>query len=90
MKRLITGLDKNLGPYFVALFVGTVFSGLSVLGPTISGNMISAFLENTGSGIHYLILYLMVGLLQIVFSLLDSYACKSFAIKQKAMMRRSA
>lgn len=87
MKRLINGLDKNLGPYLVTLFVGILFSGLSVLGPTISGTMISAFIDNTGSGLHYLILYLLIGLLQIVFCLLDSYAGKRFTIRQKSMMR---
>lgn len=90
MKKLLCGLDKNRGFYFVTLFVGIIFSGLSVLGPTVSGTMISAFLEDAGRGMNYLILYLVIGLFQIAFCLLDSYMGKLFALKQKRLMRENA
>ncbi len=87
MKKLLRSLDKNRGFYFATLFVGIIFSGLSVLGPTISGTMISAFLEDASRGMHYLILYLVIGVLQIVFCLWDSYMGKLFMIRQKQLMR---
>ena len=87
MKKFLRSLDKNRGFYFATLFVGIIFSGLSVLGPTISGTMISAFLEDASRGMHYLILYLVIGVLQIVFCLWDSYMGKLFKIRQKQLMR---
>ena len=90
MKKLLCGLDKNRGFYFVTLFVGIIFSVLSVPGPTVSGTMISAFLEDAGRGMNYLFLYLLIGLFQIAFCLLDSYMGKLFALKQKRHMRENA
>ena len=87
MKNLSNNLSKNRGYFLLTLFVGIIFSGISVLTPTVSGNMITAFTQDTAAGGRFLILYLLVGLCQIVFSLLDAYTGMQFQLRQKRMMR---
>lgn len=87
MRKLLNNLGKNKGYYLGTLLVGIIFSGISVLTPTISGEMITAFTENAAAGSRLLSLYLSAGLCQIVFSLLDAYAGMQFQLRQKRMMR---
>ena len=80
--------NENNRVYFsLTLLVGIIFSGISVLTPTVSGDMITAFTEDSSVGSRFLILYLFVGLCQIVFSLLDAYMGMQFQLRQKQMMR---
>lgn len=87
MKKLLNNLAKNKGYFSLTLLVGIIFSGISVLTPTVSGDMITAFTEDASVGSRFLILYLFVGLCQIVFSLLDAYMGMQFKLRQKRMMR---
>ena len=87
MKKLLNNLAKNKGYFSLTLLVGIIFSGISVLTPTVSGDMITAFTEDASAGSRFLILYLLVGLCQIVFSLLDAYMGMQFQLRQKRMMR---
>lgn len=87
MKNLLNNLAKNKGYFLLTLFVGIIFSGISVLTPTVSGDMITAFTEDVTMGSRFLILYLSVGLCQLVFSLLDAYMGMKFRLRQKRMMR---
>ena len=79
--------ENNRVYYSLTLLVGIIFSGISVLTPTVSGDMITAFTEDSSAGRRFLILYLLVGLCQIVFSLLDAYMGMQFQLRQKRMMR---
>lgn len=80
--------NENNRVYFsLTLLVGIIFSGISVLTPTVSGDMITAFTEDSSVDSRFLILYLFVGLCQIVFSLLDAYMGMQFQLRQKQMMR---
>ena len=80
--------NENNRVYFsLTLLVGIIFSGISVLTPTVSGDMITAFTEDSSVGSRFLILYLFVGLCQIVFSVLDAYMGMQFQLRQKQMMR---
>lgn len=90
MKKLLRGLDKNRGFYFLTLFVGIVFSGVSVLSPTISGKMISAFSNDITKGYKYLALYIGIACVQIGMSVLDGYLGLSFARRQKWLMRKNS
>lgn len=90
MKNLSNNLANNRGYFSLTLLVGIVFSGISVLTPTISGDMITAFAKDAAAGRRFLVLYLFVGLCQIVFSLLDSYMGMQFQLRQKRMMRNNA
>ena len=90
MKNLSNNLANNRGYFSLTLLVGIVFSGISVLAPTISGDMITAFAKDAAAGRRFLVLYLFVGLCQIVFSLLDSYMGMQFQLRQKRMMRNNA
>lgn len=87
MKKLSNNLAKNRGYFLLTLLVGIIFSGISVLTPTVSGDMITAFTKDAFAGSGFLILYLIVGLCQILFSLLDAYMGMQFQLLQKRMMR---
>ena len=89
MKNLSNNLASNRGYFFLTLLVGIMFSGISVLTPTISGDMITAFAKDAAAGRRFLVLYLFVGLCQMVFSLLDSYMGMQFQLRQKRMMRNN-
>ena len=90
MKNLSNNLASNRGYFSLTLLVGIMFSGISVLTPTISGDMITAFTQDAAAGRRFLVLYLFVGLCQMVFSLLDSYMGMQFQLRQKRMMRNNA
>ena len=90
MKNLSNNLASNRGYFSLTLLVGIMFSGISVLAPTISGDMITAFAKDAAAGRRFLVLYLFVGLCQMVFSLLDSYMGMQFQLRQKRMMRNNA
>ena len=62
MKNSWNNLTGNRSYFLSTLLVGILFSGISVLAPTISGDMITAFTENASKGSRFLILYLIVGL----------------------------
>lgn len=87
MKKLSNNLSHNRGYFVLTLWVGIFFSGISILTPTISGEMITAFTEDIAEGKHYLILYIFTGICQIVLAILDEYMVKQFRLRQKQMMR---
>lgn len=87
MKKLSNNLAKNRGYFWLTLLVGIIFSGISVLTPTVSGDMITAFTENIAESKRFLILYLITGICQIIFAILDEYMVKQFQLRQKQMMR---
>lgn len=87
MKRILNNLDRNRGFYVLTLLVGVIFSGISVLTPTISGAMITAYSNDAAAGRRMLVLYLIVGLFQIALSLLDAYMGKQLSLRQKQIMR---
>lgn len=90
MKKLSRNLSVNRGYFILTLLVGILFSGISVVLPTVSGKMITAFTENLSNGARLLMLYLLVGLSQIVFSLLDAFLGYHFQLRQKRVMRKNA
>jgi len=90
MKKLSDGLAENRLYFSLTLLVGIVFSGISVLAPTVSGDMITAFTEDAAAGRRLLILYLFVGLCQIAFSLSDAHMGMQFQLRQKKTMRGNA
>ena len=87
MKGLWNNLEKNRSYYLLTLFVGIVFSGISVLTPAVSGSMVTAFTEDAAAGSRHLVLYLVAAFCQLVFSLLDDYMDMQFRLRQKQMMR---
>ncbi len=87
MRNLSNNLAKNRGYFLLTLLVGIIFSGISVLAPTVSGDMITAFTKDAAAGRRFLVLYLIIGMCQIVFSLLDAYMGMQFQLRQKQMMR---
>ncbi len=89
MKNLIKKLSSNCGYFVLTLFVGVIFSGVSVLTPILAGNMITAFANHTTSGTLFVLLYLTVGLCQILFSWLDNKMSLQFQSRQKRLMRKN-
>ena len=90
MKKLLNDLGKNRGYFLLTLIVGIVFSGISILTPTVSGNMITAFTKNVSDGTRYLILLVICGGVQILLYLADSYFGLQFNLRQKKTMRKNA
>ncbi len=88
MKQLQRNLSYNKGYFALTLAVGILFSGICILVPTIAGEMITAFTEDISVGTWLLVVYLSFGLLQIIFSLLDTYLGMHFQLRQKQMMRK--
>ncbi len=87
MNRIWNNLAKNRGYFFVTLLVGIAFSGISVLTPTISGYMITAFMDDVEVGSRFLVLFLLIGVAQIGLSLLDDYMGMHFKLRQKQVLR---
>lgn len=90
MKKLSRNLSENRGYFAFTLLVGIVFSGISVVLPTVSGEMLSAFVADVSRGFGLLPVFLLVGLAQISFSLLDARMGYHFQIRQKRVMRKNA
>lgn len=89
IKKLLHNLAENKIYFSLTLLVGILFSGISVLAPTVSGDMLTAFTQDAAAGRRLLLLYLLVGLCQIVLSLLDAYMGMQFQLRQKRLMRRA-
>lgn len=89
MKKISENLAQNRAYFLLTLLVGILFSGMSVLTPVISGNMVNAFTKEVSAGERYLLLYLLAGLSQILLSMLDSYMGLQLQIRQKKWMRRN-
>lgn len=87
IEKILNNLAKNRGYFLMTLLVGIIFSGISIIAPTISGKMITALTENYAECLRLVLLYLLVGLCQIIFSLLDAYMGMEFSLRQKKMMR---
>lgn len=82
--------DLNLGYFILTLSTGVLFSGISVIVPSVSGKMISAFAAGASDSRRLLAAFLTAGLAQLVFFLLDGYMSSHFKLRQKCLMRRRA
>lgn len=89
MRKILHNLAENKIYFSLTLLVGILFSGVSVLAPTVSGDMLTAFTQDAAAGRRLLLLYLLVGLCQIALSLLDAYMGMQFQLRQKRLMRRA-
>lgn len=89
-RHLWNSLAENRGHFFLTLFVAVVFSGVSVLTPTVSGKMLTAFTKTPSAGNRYLLLYGLLGLGQVVCCLVDDGMRKRLQRRQKQLMRRQA
>jgi len=83
LKKLLTG-----NRFYMALGIGIVYSAISVLLPTASGNLITSAVSETGISRSAIGIFLGIGILQLVFYMLDLWASDSFKIEQKSGMRR--
>ncbi len=90
MRNLLNKLSENCAYFALTLLVGILFSGISVLTPTFSGKLFTAFVEGDSAWKNFVVLYVCTGLCQILFSLLDTYLGLHFRLRQKQLMRRNA
>lgn len=67
--------------------VGLIFSVISVVAPSISGNLVNAVIYGQGNIRFYLLLLILTYLLLLVFSVADQYIFQLFKIKEKKAMR---
>lgn len=89
MKLLWKHMQDNRHRFVLALSIGVIYTAISVIVPTISGELINGFIGGQPNGMKILFLYLICSALQIVFFLFDEKASKHFDAHQKHMMRRN-
>ena len=75
---------KALTAYVI---VGLIYSVISVVAPSISGDLVNSVIYGEGDIKFYLILLVMTYLFLLVLSVLDQHALMSFKIKEKKAMR---
>jgi len=90
MKNFFRNLSDHSGYFVLTLLTGMIFSGVSVIVPSVSGKMISAFAAGASDSHRLLTAFLIAGLAQLVFFLLDGYMVSHFKLRQKCLMRRRA
>lgn len=90
MKLLWKSLEQNRGLFAGTVFVGLIYSAVSIALPEISGKLVSGFLSDFESGAKILVIYLLFSLFQILLFLLDEKANRSLEIRQKRLMRKNA
>lgn len=86
MKKQKTFLKNKqlLGFYLV---VGVLFSVISVVAPSISGELVNAVIYRQGDVKVYLFLLVLTYILLLLFSIADQYFFQYFQIKEKNAMR---
>lgn len=67
--------------------VGLIYSVISVVAPSISGDLVNSVIYRQGNIKFYLILLILTYLFLLVLSVLDQHAFMSFKIKEKKAMR---
>lgn len=75
---------KALTAYVI---VGLIYSVISVVAPSISGDLVNSVIYGEGDIKFYLILLVLTYLFLLVLSVLDQHALMSFKIKEKKAMR---
>lgn len=90
MKKVWFHLEENHVSFLLTLLIGLLFSAISVIAPTISGNLVTAVITNVSDSSYLLLLFLAISILQIIFSQLDLYASNTLNRKQKLLMRNKA
>lgn len=75
---------KALTAYVI---VGLIYSVISVVAPSISGDLVNSVIYRQGNIKFYLILLILTYLFLLVLSVLDQHVFMSFKIKEKKAMR---
>ena len=75
---------KALTAYVI---VGLIYSVISVVAPSISGDLVNSVIYGEGDIKYYLILLILTYLFLLVLSVLDQHTFMSFKIKEKKAMR---
>ena len=84
-KQKIFLKNKQLLGFY--LVVGVLFSVISVVAPSISGELVNAVIYRQGDVKVYLFLLVLTYILLLLFSLADQYFFQYFQIKEKNAMR---
>lgn len=71
----------------VYVIVGLIYSVISVVAPSISGDLVNSVIYGEGDIKFYMILLVLTYLFLLVLSVLDQHALMSFKIKEKKAMR---
>lgn len=88
MKRFFRILGKNALFFLLTLFVGLLFSALSVSTPLLFGNLITAVTSDFAHNGTAFFLFLSASVVRIIFAQLDQYMSESLKIRQKSQMRK--
>lgn len=84
-KQKIFLKNKQLLGFY--LVVGVLFSVISVVAPSISGELVNAVIYRQGDVKVYLFLLVLTYILLLLFSIADQYFFQYFQIKEKNAMR---
>lgn len=90
IKRLWKSLGRNRIFFVLTLIIGLIYSAICVIVPKMSGEIVNTAISNTPKLISTVLLFLMLNLLQLSFSIFDQYLGKVLVIKQKKQMRTQA
>lgn len=87
MKKFWNTLGPNGLFFLMTLCVGILYSSVSVIAPTVSGEMVTEILSSSSHKVNMLVLYLLLSLIQIILSQVDTFATDKFKIRQKKHLR---
>lgn len=90
MKSLWKPLGSNRLFFLFALFVGVLFSCISIVSTTVSGEVVNSVVSNSDRRAVTLFIYIALSVFQIILSQIDMYATEKFKIRQKKYLRQSS
>lgn len=90
IKRLWKSLSRNRIFFILTLVVGLIYSAICVIVPKTSGEIVNSAISDTSKLISTILLFLVLSLLQLSFSIFDQYMGKTLVIRQKKQMRTQA
>lgn len=90
MKKFNNHLKANRLFFSLTLLIGIAFCSVTVITPSISGDMLTAFLSKTENSFWLLALFLLSNLAQAVLSQLDMYMTEKLTLRLKKAIRGKA
>ena len=87
MKKFFHLLHNNKIFFAKTLIIGIIYSGISVVIPVISGELISSVVSAQEKSFEILVLFLVMNLFNIIFAEFDQYYSNALRIRQKQQMR---
>lgn len=87
MKRLWSTLGPNGLFFLFTLFIGVAFACVSIIAPTVSGELVTEVVSNSDQRVKTLAFYIIVSASQAILSQIDMYTTEKFKARHKKHLR---